>query len=103
MTRITQYLKCCTPVNAVNHHKLSFFNICNGAWTAAEMHQFEQLPKHFSYKALLRALRRENVSLINLYFLLSMCVNKQFMYHNFIVIIFLYYIFCIKISFCSFM
>lgn len=52
------------------------------------MHQFEQLPKHFSYKALLCALRRENINLI-IYFLLSMCVNKGFVYHNFIVIIFL--------------
>lgn len=52
-----------------------------------------RLPKHFSDKALLCALWRENINLIILYFLLSMCVNKQFVYHNFIAIIFLYYVF----------
>lgn len=56
MTCITQYLECCTPFNAVKNHKLSIYNIRNGAWTAAEMHQFEQLQKHFSDKALLCAL-----------------------------------------------
>lgn len=38
----------------------------------------------------------ENVNLINLYFLLSMCVNKQFMYHNFIVSMFIYYLFSLN-------